>query len=151
MLKRIKYISRFAQSLSDEDIDDLVSQSARNNADLDVTGVLMTSGPMFFQIIEGPPEHVDLVYRNIVQDSRHVNVLLLNAEEGLQYRLFPDWPLKKVDLGLDTDVRLEPLRLILETVIESRTHLEKLTGSLERAIWNEVSAEDDRVEKAATA
>lgn len=142
MIKRIKYISRFATDLTDDDIDDLVSQAARNNAELDITGVLMCSGSMFFQIIEGPPDHVDLVFRSILGDRRHTNVLLVNAEEGLEYRLFPGWPLEKLDLGLETDVRLEPLRLILETVIESRTHLERLTGSLERAIWNEVGAQE---------
>ena len=151
MLKRIKYISRFAHSLSDEDIEDIIQQSARNNADLEVTGVLMASGKMFFQILEGPPEHVDLVYRNILRDSRHLNVLLINAEEDLQYRLFPEWPMKMVDLGLETDLERDSLRLILETVIESRTHLERLTGALERAIWNEVGAEEERKERAATA
>jgi hypothetical protein len=151
MLKRVKYISRFAQSLDDEDIEDIVQQSARNNAELEVTGVLMASGKMFFQILEGPPEHVDLVYRNIVRDDRHVDVLLINSEEDLQYRLFPEWPMKMVDLGIETDVQRDSLRLILETVIESRTHLEKLMGALERAIWNEVSTEEEPAEKAASA
>jgi len=151
MIKRIKYISRFAQGLDDEDIEDIVQQSARNNAELDVTGVLMASGKMFFQVLEGPPEHVDLVYRNIVRDERHVNVLLINSEENLQYRLFPEWPMRMVDLGLETDMRRDSLRLILETVIESRTHLEKLMGALERAIWNEVSEDEEPVETSATA
>lgn len=41
-------------------------------------------------------------------------------------------------LGLPSnkdDVRLEPLRAILEAVVESRRRIDSLTGVLERGVW----------------
>ncbi|MBN1552099.1 BLUF domain-containing protein [bacterium] len=142
MMKRIKYISRFAKSLSSEDIRKLVEVSAKNNERDGITGVLLSSGCLFFQIIEGPKEKIDTLYEKIVADDRHTNVLMLNAEECVKERLFPDWSMKQIALDDTSIARLEPLRQILETVIEARQRIEKLTSTLERAIWSELVLAD---------
>ena len=54
MLKRLKYVSQFARALSPAQIDALTRRSAENNKKVEVTGVLMTTGGLFFQVIEGP-------------------------------------------------------------------------------------------------
>lgn len=63
----------------------------------------------------------------------------MHSEWGVVDRIFPDWSMKKVDLGIGSETRLEPLREILETIMETRQRLEKLTGVLERAIWTELT------------
>ena len=141
-MKRIKYISRFARDLDAAEIEALVEQARKNNEKNSITGILIASGLMFFQVIEGPEDAVDGLFARILEDGRHRDVLVINSEQNVQYRMYPDWSLKKMDLGMETTLRTDPLRVILETVIESRTHLEKLTGALERAIWNEIEGSD---------
>ena len=70
MFKRITYVSRFAKPFSEGELEKLGESSARNNEELGVTGVLMTSGGIFFQILEGPEEAVDRVYSAIANDGR---------------------------------------------------------------------------------
>lgn len=137
-MKRIKYISRFTRDLDAAEIEALVEQARKNNEKNSITGILIASGLMFFQVIEGPEDAVDGLFARILEDDRHRDVLVIDSEQNVQYRMYPDWSLKKMDLGMETTLRTDPLRVILETVIESRTHLERLTGALERAIWNEI-------------
>ncbi len=137
MLKRIKYVSRFARSLTAEEIDELVVQAERNNREKEITGILVACGDIFFQIIEGPAKHIDDLYGRIEKDPRHQDVLLLNSSWGVIERIFPDWSLRKVDLEACQKHRLEVLRVLLETIVESGNRLEVLTNTLERAVWEE--------------
>ena len=139
MIKRIKYVSRFSQPLTSGEIESLVTRSAEKNRSLDITGVLMTTGGLFFQILEGPAEHVNSLYTTIVSDDRHKDVLLLNVEEDVRTRLFPDWSMKKMDLDMEKDARLEPLKILVTAVVKQRRHLEDLVGVLERTVWAELS------------
>jgi len=138
-LKRIKYISEFAELMTPADIDDLVQKAARKNKTLDITGILIASGRMFFQVIEGPGRHIDDLYEAIKKDSRHTNVHLLNSEWGVTTRMFPDWSMKRVNLDSESAARMEPMKAILEVIMESRCRVERLTGVLERAIWEKFS------------
>jgi hypothetical protein len=134
-LKRIKYVSRYALPLSGEEIAHLAQAAARKNARLGVTGVLMTSGGIFFQIIEGPPDAVDGLFAAIARDRRHTDVLLLSAEEGAKRRLFPDWGMAAMDLDAEAGDRLEPLKAILAAVLAQRQVMDNLSAALERAVW----------------
>lgn len=138
-MKRLKYVSRFSRPLSADEIDRIVEVSGKNNAALDITGVLMTSGGLFFQVIEGPAENVDKVYSAIVADERHVDVLLLGTEEGVEDRLFGKWSMRKIDLNPGADIRNEPLKAMLDAVIHQREIIESLAGALERAVWHELT------------
>lgn len=138
-MKRVKYVSQFAGHLSREDIDELVRRASEKNARLDITGILMSSGRVFFQVLEGPAAHVDMVYQSIVGDERHRDVLLLDAEDGVVERYFPDWSMRKFDLDDDSVARLEPVRKLLEQIVERRKELDLLTHNLEKAVWYELA------------
>jgi hypothetical protein len=137
-LKRIRYISRFAQPLTRQEIDHITAISSKNNADLDVTGILMASGDLFFQIIEGPPKNIERLYRKIVFDPRHTDVLLLRVEDNVETRLFPDWSMRKIELDEKAVDRLEPVRELLVSVVEQKVRIAKLTHTLEKSIWREM-------------
>jgi hypothetical protein len=136
-VKRIKYISRFAEDLKKEDIDTLVDQAEQNNAQHEITGILVTAGHLFFQIIEGPSEAIDTLFHNISNDQRHTDVLILAAEDDVPHRIFPDWSLKKLSLDNEAQTRLEPLRVLLETTMVLRKNADSLIKTIERAIWTE--------------
>ena len=138
MLKRIKYVSHMSAPLSRDELRILQEQSTRNNQELGITGVLMTSGGLFFQVIEGPAASVDGLWKKIAQDPRHRDVLLVSSEEKVRDRLFPDWAMETISIDESRVARLEPLHAILEAIISTRGTLERLTGALERAIWAEL-------------
>jgi len=139
-MKRIRYVSQFAKDMSLEDIDGLIAGAAKKNARLDITGIIMSSGRIFFQVIEGPDAHIDDVYEYIVKDHRHRDVLLLDSETGVSERFFPDWSMKRIGLDDDSNERLAPVRAMLSTVIEKRKEVARLTNALERAVWLELAA-----------
>jgi adenylate cyclase len=138
MFKRIKYISRFAKPLTPEEIDEIARVSAENNAKKDLTGALMASGGLFFQVVEGPKEAVDELWDALMRDPRHKDILLLRVEEGELPRLFPEWRMKKVDLDRATGARVEPIKAILQTVLRQTQMIYDLTGVLERVAWAEM-------------
>ena len=140
-MKRVKYISQFAKPMSREDINAIATQAALNNTSLDVTGVLMTSGGLFFQVLEGPEDVVDALYERIGRDPRHTDMLLLKSEVNVSRRIFPNWAMRVVVLETDDFSRLEPLRIILETISEMQARQSILSTALERGLWMELSAQ----------
>jgi hypothetical protein len=138
-MKRIKYISRFSRDLSQQEIDELIVHAGRKNEKLNITGILMTSGRLFFQVIEGPNEFIDELWDHIQEDKRHTDVLLLCAEENIKNRIFPDWSLKRISLDTGSEARLEPIRTMVETIMVLRERIESMVHTVERAIWVETA------------
>lgn len=137
MLKRIKYVSRFAEGLPAGSLAELETLSARNNRERGLTGVLLTGGGLFFQVLEGEPEAVDEVYAAIARDPRHRDLLLLSEELAI-HRLFPDWSMKAVAIDPERVAQLEPLHALLEAVLAERRLADHLAGTLERTVWSEL-------------
>lgn len=135
-MKRIRYASRFAKPLLAGQIEILAREAAEYNARNDITGLLIASGDLFFQIIEGPRLKIDELYGRILQDSRHTDVVTLSVEQSpALLRICPDWAMKKVDLGLEAKERMEPVKALLELLVEHQRLLDHLRDTLERTTW----------------
>jgi hypothetical protein len=143
MIKRITYISKCVQDMSEREIKDLVTLAAEKNEKLEITGVLMAKGGLFFQIIEGPEECVDMVFTDILRDPRHEKVTTLGIQVGDLKRLFPDWHMKEINLDTNTSDRLKPVRAIIDAVHAQSAIIEDLTESLAAAAWTELLDMDD--------
>lgn len=137
-MKRITYVSRFAQPFSESELQELGEVSAKNNQSAGVTGVLMTSGGVFFQILEGPAEAVDRIYGSIAADSRHTDLVLLGLEENVTERRYPDWSMKTVNLDAASHVRLLPLKVMMETVYEQQLLIDKMLWAIDRTLKHEL-------------
>lgn len=135
-IRRTKYISRFARPLEQRDVDKIGEVSRRNHAERGITGLLMTSGGLFLQILEGPPAEVEAVWKTIVEDDRHQDVLML-SDETVDRRLFPDWAMKTISLRPSTTGRLGPVHTMVEVISQQRDVIDRLLGSIERAVWEE--------------
>ncbi|MBM4377583.1 MAG: BLUF domain-containing protein [Deltaproteobacteria bacterium] len=133
-LKRIKYVSRFAEHLTQADVEAIAEVSQRNNAAREVTGVMASSGRLFYQVLEGPAEVVDALYATIVADPRHTDVLHLRSQSDVATRLFPQWSMHLVNLDDASVLRLAPLRELLTAVVELRELSDRMASSLERAL-----------------
>ncbi len=138
MLKRITYVSRFAKPFSESELRELGELSAKNNKDIGVTGVLMTSGGVFFQVLEGSPEAVDQVYSAIAADTRHTHLVVLELEIDVPSRNYPDWSMKTIDLDASSHVRLLPLKVMMETVFEQQLLVDKMLWAIDRTLKHEL-------------
>ena len=138
MLKRIHYISSFVKDLSVDEIKEISSQAAKNNAEKDITGVLMAKGGVFFQIIEGPEENIDRLFTNILKDIRHEKIITLGIQIGDLKRLFPNWHMKEINLDTTTSERLQPVKAIIDAVHAQAAIIENLTVALAASAWAEL-------------
>jgi hypothetical protein len=137
-IKRIKYVSRFAGHLTPADVESIAKVSQRNNATRQVTGVMATSGRLFYQVLEGPADVLDALYATITADPRHTDVLLLRSQDDVVARLFPQWSMQLVNLDDASAMRLEPIRELLTAVVELRELSDRMAASLERALASEL-------------
>ncbi len=146
VLKRISYISRFSRPFSREEVAQLAADAAERNRRLGVTGMLMSSGGIFYQVLEGPVDEVDRLFQKISADPRHQDVLILNTQDEVEDRQFPMWAMKKVNLDEATVGRLEPVKALLEAIVMQRESLQRLMRVLSRTIWQEMMADEDEDE-----
>ena len=92
---RLTYASRLKKPLGHAALENIMNVSRRNNRKLGVTGALCSSPRGFLQILEGPADTVNDLYRRIVQDPRHRTPTLL--EYGpVPCRDFENWSMAYV-------------------------------------------------------
>lgn len=126
-MKRIIYISKVSTPISSEEIDSIGIVSSRNNSLVNITGILVFFDKMFFQIIEGDDKKVDRLYIKIGNDNRHHDVLRLKTEYDITERLFPKWSMKTINLDNNVDELVRPIKILLQSVIESHSIIEQYT------------------------
>ena len=83
------YTSVQARSLSDADLARLVKESRQKNAKRGLTGLLLHVENTFFQVLEGPPEIIDVLYEAILRDPRHTRITQI-IYEPIARRYFAD-------------------------------------------------------------
>ncbi|UCG87780.1 MAG: BLUF domain-containing protein [Gemmatimonadota bacterium] len=138
MLKRISYISKFSRPLTRDEVNQLAADAEERNRSLGITGMLMSSGGIFYQMLEGPIEAVDSLFQKIAADQRHTDVLVLSVQEEIEDRLFPSWAMKKVNLDEEALSRLEPVKALLEAIVVQRESMQRLMRVLSRSVWQEL-------------
>lgn len=150
-MKRITYMSTYAYPLSDQEIESIRVISSRNNQATGITGVLVTVGGHFFQIIEGEEDAIDHLFERISRDPRHRGVVCLKTESDISDRLFPDWSMNTINLDQHTDAILFPLKVLFQTVGEAHHIIERYTQpSIKRFMAsgiNPLSVPSRKVEK----
>lgn len=98
MLVRLLYASRASAQITPQVLDDIMSQSRRNNPKVGVTGLLCVSDDTFIQVLEGGRDEVCERYNAIVCDNRHKHVRLLSYAE-ISERRFGAWTMGQVQLA----------------------------------------------------
>lgn len=134
-MKRVRYISRFSSDLSPQDIDQIVATSQQNNPKRKITGMLVASGDLFYQLLEGPKDEIDSLYAVISKDPRHEQVVLVESEVGNFERICPDWSMQKVDLSFKSTAETAPITALLEMICVQRRMAEKALKTLDEYTW----------------
>ncbi|MGD9602828.1 MAG: BLUF domain-containing protein [Gammaproteobacteria bacterium] len=118
-MKQRYYASRAVRSFSAADLDDLLAKARANNLALGLTGLLVYSNGTFMQVVEGPAEAVDGMFRRIAGDPRHE--LLMEANRVIRERSFPEWQMGYVRLDAATASALPGYSAFFEPDFEPAT------------------------------
>jgi hypothetical protein len=89
-MKQVIYISNAVNLMDDDELIDLLQKARIKNLELEITGVLLYSLGTFIQVIEGPKNNIDAVFKSIEHDPRHKNIIKL-VDKQESKRTFPDW------------------------------------------------------------
>lgn len=135
-MKRIRYVSKFREHMSPSAIKALAREAQEFNSQHEITGALLATGHIFFQIIEGPRIEIDNLYNRIKADPRHTDVVLLSMEDGALTRLCPDWSMKTIDLSIGASEAMLPARTLIELIFEQHKLIDKAVDALERTTWH---------------
>ena len=87
---RLIYMSHFNGSANPNDIQDILAISRKNNEEWGITGALCYDPNYFLQCLEGPRNHVNSLYKQILFDERHQEVTLLEYCD-IHARKFEKW------------------------------------------------------------
>lgn len=88
-MRQLLYVSNANRGFDQADLDKILAQARANNGQHDVTGMLLYLDGAFMQVLEGPAQEVEAIYRKILQDDRHWGAQILLDREAP--RSFPDW------------------------------------------------------------
>ncbi len=96
---QLVYVSVRAAECKDTEIEKILESCIRNNAKIDVTGVLLYSDKKFIQCLEGDYAQIISLYDKIKEDKRHKNVILISLG-SIKERSFPSWQMgsKKISI-----------------------------------------------------
>lgn len=77
----ICYVSNCNSELKPIQIQELLSQTQAHNNQQKIKGLLLFSDGNFFQIIEGTPETIYLLWEKIQEDPRHHSIIKIFEEK----------------------------------------------------------------------
>ena len=107
------YISTATKLMPEQELQNLLEQSRRNNEQYGITGMLLYMQSRFLnklegrfmQLLEGRERDVRKIYDRILQDERHHHVMLL-TDGYEQKRSFADWSMgfKAIDENAASEV-----------------------------------------------
>ena len=92
-LIELSYVSQSANEMGILGLMNLLEDAVHKNKRNGITGVLFYDNRIFGQIIEGYPQHVELIWKGITADPRHKEIQVLDINP-LQKRRFSNWSMK---------------------------------------------------------
>lgn len=103
-IKILAYASEEVSPFNRKGLETLVRSCAAFNERLSVTGTLVYTDGIFFQILEGEPETIETVMKRIRTDPRHKNIEVV-LEARRTDRLFPTWTMGFCDATVRPPVK----------------------------------------------
>lgn len=113
---RLTYVSRKHDFVSDDDVNSIASNATIFNRENDITGLLICSGKVFFQVLEGNEDAIlRLFYEKIYRDKRHSNIIKIQ-HETISQREYSEWNMKLINLNEDRKNASDPVRSMLNSL-----------------------------------
>ena len=105
-LYNLVYVSNRPSSCDDEEIQNILTTSRKNNLKEKITGVLLHSENRFLQYLEGNKDEIMSLYERIAKDTRHTLCNIL-YHVPIPYRVFPSWQMGYKDLDYEINFQTE--------------------------------------------
>jgi hypothetical protein len=106
-LYRLLYSSRARPlpppSVAAIDILDILRTSRRSNPAYGITGVLLTNGRLYSQLLEGPEAAIKNLFGHISCDGRHRDIKIISHHPS-ERRFFREWSMAHVEETAGGDV-----------------------------------------------
>ena len=99
-MRQMIYISEAADQMNSNLLLDILKRSRSFNEKNNITGILLYRNETFIQLLEGPQENIDNLYKKIQRDSRHKNCFVI-LEQNAKERSYPNWSMGFEDLSDD--------------------------------------------------
>lgn len=98
-LYTIAYVSRgrIPEDSLDRELRRIIDVSQSKNAEEEITGVLITTGCHFLQVLEGPIDAVRALTAKLLLDPRHSDMKVVD-EYTIAERHYPDWSMRYAGL-----------------------------------------------------
>jgi hypothetical protein len=116
-INQLVYISQATRKMSSEALLDILKVAKENNQQIDVTGSLFYNGGWFLQVLEGPLETLNALYKKIEQDPRHKHSRILYNEPA-KFRTFTRWSMNMTNLD---DRQADKYDQLLEVIEAAKT------------------------------
>ena len=116
-LNQLIYISQATRKMSSEDLMSIQKIAKTNNETMDVTGSLFYNGGWFLQVLEGPIEALNTLYKKIEKDPRHKNSRIIHAEPA-KFRTFTRWSMNMTNLD---DRQADKYDALVEVIEAAKT------------------------------
>ena len=100
MLITCVYSSAAAEGLSQEGLTQILAEARENNAQQQISGMLLYDEGSFFQVLEGEEAQVEQLFELISQDPRHRQIVKL-VQQPIETRSFSDWSMGIARLSRD--------------------------------------------------
>lgn len=98
-LCRLIYVSTAVEPFDPKTAKQIGEVSAPNNKRLGVTGILLATETRYLQVLEGPVQAVNMLFKSIQADERHSEVSLISYHR-IEQHLFEAWSMKGTCIGL---------------------------------------------------
>lgn len=87
---RTVYLSKAVNAFTRTDLATILEQSRHDNAEADISGLLLYVRGSIIQVLEGEVQAVERLFQRIQTDKRHTDVTRV-FDKLITERLFPDW------------------------------------------------------------
>lgn len=96
-INQLVYISQAVRKMSADELREIHKTAQLNNGSIDITGSLFYNGGWFLQVLEGPVDSLNKLYRKIEIVPRHKNSRVLYNEPA-KFRTFSRWTMNMTNL-----------------------------------------------------
>ena len=94
-MQQLVYTSKPSATFTSADVFDIVRVSARNNPQRGLTGFLVYADGMFLQYVEGAPDALDTLLKDLREDPRHADLEIVHRAPVAE-RHFPEWRMERL-------------------------------------------------------
>lgn len=128
---RLLYLSQATNPLSNEKVQEILESSGRKNPALGITGLLLTGGGVFMQVLEGSELAVLRLYVKILEDRRHGDCQII-CVSPVDERMFEKWSMGLVDSAPLEFQEIMELRDKYVESVPAKAYTEVMAGLLKK-------------------